>query len=497
MKSITTKSMTLLSSVSLIVMVLVFGTSYWQATSYFEAQEEAHMLESSEALSVVVQEPIFAYDKALIGNILKAFVDYPYIHEIKAFDHRGKPLAAEIEEASAPSSNKLYTQEIPIKWDGDQVIGKLEVNFRLDSYDTLRNAAKVVCFLVAVTVLGAMLLTNFFTLRRFVVRPIMTVAAALEEIAAGGGDLTKRLDVVYDDELGILATNFNRFIGQLHDFVEKIVDNANKLNIVSDNVRDAAQGNLQAIQRQLVETEQASTALTEMSSTTNEVAQNANTTAEHTKSCSELANEGEQVVVQTASKINELGDEMGATSERITQLREQSETIGSVLDVIKGIAEQTNLLALNAAIEAARAGEQGRGFAVVADEVRNLAGRTQESTVEIEQIIEELQGASSLANQSMESSQHALAMTVEGANQASEKLSDIRNNINEINDMNMQIATASDEQNAVAADISKNVNQIFEVTNEIENNATNAQNNAIQLHDLSDEIKALLSNFKV
>jgi len=497
MKSITAKSMALLSGVSVAVLVLVFMICHSLASNYFEKQQQQGIADASAALSVVVREPVFAYDKALLDTILEAFVDSPVIHQITAYDHRGKQLGERLEQAAAPEAGKLLNKQVEILWEDGRLIGRLEVGFRLDTTDALMTAIDLLFLLITIALLAALLLANYITLKRFVVQPIKTVTKALRAIAAGGGDLTQRLEVERDDEVGQLAGNFNQFIGQLQELIQSIVSNAEHLSETSGSMKAAAEGNLQAIQRQLIETEQASTALTQMSSTTNEVAQNANTTAEHTKSCAELAQQGDEMVVNTVAKIDELGGEMGSTSERIVRLREQSDTIGTVLDVIKGIAEQTNLLALNAAIEAARAGEQGRGFAVVADEVRNLAQRTQDSTIEIEKIIEELQAASSSANESMDSSQGVLQATAEDFNHASETLANILSNVNQINDMNIQIATASDEQNAVAADISKNVNQIFNLTNEIEGNASSVQDNSDKLYAMSEEIRSLLNNFRV
>ncbi|WP_432456117.1 MULTISPECIES: methyl-accepting chemotaxis protein [unclassified Agarivorans] len=497
MKSITHKSMLMLSSTSLVVMLIVFSVSYSLAINYFERVEAQEISGLKKTFSIVLREPIFSYDKDLIRDISAGFIDDPIIHSITAFDHRGKLLAEVTESGPTPDSSALVSQDVEVVWSGNDPIGKLAVTFRTDSNDALLNMVKFTFVAIAVVLLITLQATSWFTLSKFVVGPIKVVADALATIAAGGGDLTKRLEVKRDDEVGQLATNFNHFIEQLQGLIGNVVDNATELATTSSGIKDSASNNLAAIQRQLSETEQAATALNEMSSATNEVAKSANKTAEHTRSCSELAKKGDQMVLNTASQINQLNDEMTATADKITHVSTQSDTIGSVLDVIKGIAEQTNLLALNAAIEAARAGEQGRGFAVVADEVRNLAQRTQESTIEIERIIEELQAASSNASGSMLSSQEALQSTIEESQLANQTLEEILENINQINDMNLQIAAASDEQNMVASDVSRNVTEIFSLSNEITSNAENVQLASEQLNDLSNSIKKLLANFHV
>jgi methyl-accepting chemotaxis protein len=237
--------------------------------------------------------------------------------------------------------------------------------------------------------------------------------------------------------------------------------------------------------------------MNEMTTTTAEVGHNANQTAENTQETARIAREGASVVQKTADQIGSLSQEMSATSERIGRLREDSDNIGTVLGVIKSIAEQTNLLALNAAIEAARAGEQGRGFAVVADEVRSLAQRTQESTQEIEKIIQELQGSAHNAVESMNSSQSLIEDTVTNSRESGEILNTIQNNVDGINDMNSHIATAAQEQSSVAESVNVNITQIHNASKQVSDDADAVYKFSEKLSELSSDLKNELSQFKV
>tara|TARA_R110001583_G_scaffold67490_8_gene192972 strand:- start:15857 stop:17293 length:1437 start_codon:yes stop_codon:yes gene_type:complete len=478
-------------------MIVVFSASYFLAKDYFDNVLTEEIQDSQTMLEIVLKEPIYNYDKELIGDILGAFILNPSIHKISAYDHRQQLLSEKVVEQSKLDNESAIKKEVNINWSGNENIGKLVITYRADSNDALLVAVKSVFFAIGLILIIVLQLTNWFALSVLVVKPLRTVGDALSVIASGGGDLTSRLTIKSNDEIGKLAENFNLFITQLHSIVSGIVDVANEVNDTSISIINSASKNVQATQLQLQETEQASTALHEMSLTTNEIAENANHTAESTESCRQLAQKGSDVVRETATQINRLGSDMMITAEKISDLRVKSESIGSVLDVIKSIAEQTNLLALNAAIEAARAGEQGRGFAVVADEVRSLAQRTSQSTSEIEKIIDGLQKASTEVNDSMGESQLALQKTVEESSNASTALADIQTTIDEISGMNAQIASASVEQNSVAADVSRNVTQIFNITNEVTENAQGARGASARLGELGKGLISNLSKFKI
>lgn len=323
------------------------------------------------------------------------------------------------------------------------------------------------------------------------------VTDSLNDIASGEGDLTQRLDESGAPELSELACAFNQFVEKIQDLVKQVSDSTNTLTASSKQVSEIAVDTKLNVNQQESKIEHVATAMNEMTATVQEVAHHAQDAAEAARSADDESNDGFRVVTEVVEAINHLARQVGETANTIHSLEENAEQIGSVLDVIRGIAEQTNLLALNAAIEAARAGEQGRGFAVVADEVRTLASRTQQSTEEIQQTIERLQAGAKAAVTSMEDGQQQTQTTVEKAGKAGDALSTITQAVSRIVDMNSQIATAAEQQSAVAEDINKNVVSISTLSVQAAQGAEHVAGSSQELERLAENIQRLVTIFKV
>jgi len=315
------------------------------------------------------------------------------------------------------------------------------------------------------------------------------VIGSLKEMAAGGGDLTQRLESRSNDELGELAQWFNRFIEQLQSVIAELKDASMQLSSSASEVSAITSESSQQVARQESETELVATAI--------KVASHASNAANATQEADQEARQGQQIVTSTVDAIDALSGGINNAAEVIQKLESDSQEIGTVLDVIRGIAEQTNLLALNAAIEAARAGDQGRGFAVVADEVRTLASRTQESTQEIDQMIERLQGGSRDAVKVMNASQEQAQDLVGQAARAGESLQTITQAVDNITDMNLQIASATEEQSNVASGIDANIMTIRDISVETAQSAGQASSSSEKVVALADKVQGLVNQFRV
>ncbi len=355
---------------------------------------------------------------------------------------------------------------------------------------------EMVILTISIIITGGVLavLAGWYLVRSMT-RPIYMMRGVLEEMDRG--DLTHQVEYQSDDEIGKMAITLNKSIATQRQMVSTVASTVEQVAAAGEEMSAITTQTSQTIEKQRSQTEQVATAMNEMTATVQEVASNITQTASAANKANEQTNEGNRVVKQTIDEINRLETQVEDSAKTINEVKQHSEAINSVLDVIKGIAEQTNLLALNAAIEAARAGEQGRGFAVVADEVRTLAGRTQESTEEINEMIEKLQNGSSRAVEVMARSLEQTKLAVDYASQSGEALQTIAQAVNEINEMSTQIASAAEEQSSVSEEINRNIVSINDMSNQTAEGASQTSIASEELARMASDLQGLVAQFKV
>lgn len=339
--------------------------------------------------------------------------------------------------------------------------------------------------------------TATYHLPLIIVAPLSKIIESIHGIANGDGDLTQRLTVKSQDELGVLSQHFNQFMIKLHSIVVDIMQNAEIVAHAAQKLLQQSTNSQRAVDKQEISVSTVVTAVNELTKAISEVARNTNTTAADTQQVAANTDHVQVRIRQAVAQVHSLTNRIGETTEVMLKLEQQAKEVNSVIDVIRGVADQTNLLALNAAIEAARAGEQGRGFAVVADEVRTLASRTQQSTQDIQNMLETLQSGVQVAVNAMGASNSTTQDTLVATSEAETALAGISLGIKNISNMTLQTASAAEEQSLVTSEIDKNLVEIHNLAADTASDAKRTYEFSQNLSAAAAHMKQLCGHFKI
>ena len=478
-----------------ILVSILFSSSYWMERQKLADGFVEFETNTVANLQVTMAQPIFTYDFEQIEAVLSVMLKSEQIHQLVVKDHRGKVLAQAEQQGSV--DDKQLESKVMSFSDQGKATGSVEVQFSSVPMARKLNDLLIGYLIQALIILGLTLVVSSLAIKKLIITPLAHVVDAMQEIASGDGDLSHRLPVESQDEIGQLANAFNGFVEQIHGTIAKVHETAEQLLQDAKALGELSGANNLRVQSQLKETEAAVTAVTELSASANEVATNAKRTADAAMQADCEVDNSQHQFDSGLQMTMQLAKELANSANSVQQLQLETQKIDEVVVVINSIAEQTNLLALNAAIEAARAGEQGRGFAVVADEVRTLASRTQQATGEIQAMIQKVQLRVSETVSGMNASQELSGQSVTRSEEIKVLLTKVTELVSNINSMNVEVAHAAQEQTCVTENISRSLNDLASISGSASLDSEQLAQSGERLFLQGERLRALVNSFRL
>jgi methyl-accepting chemotaxis protein len=493
MKSISFK-LIMAALVTVTILVVVFGVyDYIIQSKKLQHKQDAQITLVASRLQLSLPSAVWNYEESQMVRILNSEQQSEDVAFLSLHNDKGEQIAQSAGELGS------RFEEVKLQYIEDETATDIgSVKIYIDNTSIKEELSSLAIRLIIKALLLDFFLVTALSLlfSRMVTRPLTHVANALENIASGEGDLTRRLNVSREDEIGKVSLSFNVFVDKIQSLVQSIQVSVDDVFRSARGVHTGADASRGHVHEQQLETDQVAAAITQMAASAKEVAMSVQLSADSALQANKDAKEVSAIINQSIDSIQDLSSQLTEAASVVSSLEKNVVGIVSVLDVIRAIAEQTNLLALNAAIEAARAGEQGRGFAVVADEVRALASRTQQSTAEIQHSISNLQAGAKSAVKVMLESQTKSEASVKNAQSSGTAINSILASTEKITDMASHISTAVQEQSTVAEDLTHNINRIVTLGQDNLNQLSEMNQNSEDLEATSKNLKNLANQFK-
>ncbi|MCL1144855.1 methyl-accepting chemotaxis protein [Shewanella marinintestina] len=495
MKSLSLKVQIGLACALFVVISILFSGAYWLEKSRLQQQFVDYQTNSLANLEVTLAQPVFNYDFEQIDAVLSTLLKSPQIYSIGLQDHRGQDIGSAGQSEKIAESD-LTKHQLSFSHNG-QATGQMNIAYSQQPIQSALTDLLITYLLMAAMILLLSIGAIYVILKVLVTTPLTHIVHAMDEIACGDGDLSHKLPVESQDEVGRLAASFNQFVSQIHLSISKVSETSQQILIDAEALGTLSSVNNQRVQSQLIDAEAAVTAMTQLNSRANDVAAYAGATAD-------AATDADRKVEHSYSEFDSglalsesLAQELTLSAKSVEQLQQETQKIDEVVVVINAIAEQTNLLALNAAIEAARAGEQGRGFAVVADEVRTLASRTQQATGEIQKMIQMVQRSVKETVNAMHSSKSLSDDAVTHSTEIKCLLTKVSEIVSNISNMNLDVSAAAKEQTEVTSSISMTLNQLVTSSGSASTDSERLAQSSDRLFLQGEKLRDLVKSFRL